>query len=300
VPTIQNSGKEDLPIRSDLIYDMGMYEGEDTEFYLASGYRVLAIEADPDLVAKARARFLKDLSSGRLSILNLGISDEPSIKKFWICEPNRNWNSFYRDFAARNGCAHHSIDVPTERFGTILREHGIPLYLKIDIEGSDGLCLSALLSAPLPKFISVEDGGLDGNSGVPRVLANLHSLGYRYFNFVSQGNFRPLFRLKHYKPKATERIVNSLAYGRLRIPVLSKLIEPMTYESALARRNGGRHFMFGSSGPWGQGIPGGWVTFEEACKLAARIRAEYFSQPGVDPLSFWCDWHATTDATLAS
>jgi hypothetical protein len=32
----------------DLIYDIGMHQGEDTEFYLQKGFNVIAFEADPD------------------------------------------------------------------------------------------------------------------------------------------------------------------------------------------------------------------------------------------------------------
>ena len=290
--------KEDIPVNSDLIYDVGMNQGEDTEFYLASGFRVLAIDADPDLVKKARVRFASELASGKLTILNVGLSYEASVEKFWICEPNSNWNSFERSLAARNGSAHHSVDVRTQRFEDILREFGIPIYLKIDIEGRDALCLDALQHTPLPKFISAEDdGGLDPSTGVPRVLAALHSLGYRYFNLVSQGDFRPLFRGNRgrYTPKLFDRIVNSAAYGRLRVPLLCKLAEPMTHKRALARHNGGRQFAYWSSGPWGKGILGGWVAFDEACRLDAQIRGQFLSTSGVNPSSFWCDWHATTE-----
>jgi 16S rRNA A1518/A1519 N6-dimethyltransferase RsmA/KsgA/DIM1 with predicted DNA glycosylase/AP lyase activity len=36
------------PKHKDLIYDVGMHHGEDTEFYLRKGFRVVAFEADPD------------------------------------------------------------------------------------------------------------------------------------------------------------------------------------------------------------------------------------------------------------
>jgi len=34
----------------DLIYDVGLHKGEDAEFYLRKGFRVVAFEADSDLV----------------------------------------------------------------------------------------------------------------------------------------------------------------------------------------------------------------------------------------------------------
>jgi FkbM family methyltransferase len=289
--------RENIPLKPDLIYDVGMHHGEDTEFYLASGFRVLAIDADPDLAKKASEHFRDAIESGRLTILNVGLADQASVEKFWICESNSAWNSFDISIASRDGSPHHSIDVPTQRFDEILRQFGIPIYVKIDIEGRDELCLNALQHTPIPKFISAEDGGPDPETRIPRVLAAMNSLGYRYFNLVSQRDFRPLFRRRgsRYKPSLIERTVNSAAYGRLRVPLLSKLAEPLTYRSALARRNGGREFRLGSSGPWGNCIPGGWVSFDEACRLHSHIRDEHFSDPEANTWSFWCDWHATTE-----
>lgn len=40
-----------------LIYDVGMNNGDDTAYYLWRGFRVVAIEATPELVATAANRF---------------------------------------------------------------------------------------------------------------------------------------------------------------------------------------------------------------------------------------------------
>src|SRR5690348_14857053 len=40
-----------------LIYDVGLCDGDDTAFYLAKGFRVVAVEANPALVAAAKQRF---------------------------------------------------------------------------------------------------------------------------------------------------------------------------------------------------------------------------------------------------
>ena len=37
-----------------LIFDIGMYDGSDTRYYLNEGFRVLAIEANPILVKRAK------------------------------------------------------------------------------------------------------------------------------------------------------------------------------------------------------------------------------------------------------
>src|SRR5262245_43578507 len=55
---------------ADLIYDVGMEDGTDTGFYLKKGFRVVAVEADPELASRARERFSDEIAAGRLVVLN--------------------------------------------------------------------------------------------------------------------------------------------------------------------------------------------------------------------------------------
>jgi len=59
---------------SDLIYDIGMHEGEDSKFYLAKGFRVVAVEADPLLCEQAADRLGQFIQSGQLTIVNRAIA----------------------------------------------------------------------------------------------------------------------------------------------------------------------------------------------------------------------------------
>ena len=62
-------------IRHDMIMDVGMCGGSDTDYYLRKGYHVVAIDADPSLCEHARTRFSDAITAGRLTIVNTGISD---------------------------------------------------------------------------------------------------------------------------------------------------------------------------------------------------------------------------------
>ena len=44
-PLVSMLDKE--PKQDDLIFDVGLHRGEDTEFYLKKGFRVVAFEANP-------------------------------------------------------------------------------------------------------------------------------------------------------------------------------------------------------------------------------------------------------------
>ena len=45
-------------MHTDLVFDIGMNNGDDTAYYLHRGFRVVAVEADPILCAAATTRLL--------------------------------------------------------------------------------------------------------------------------------------------------------------------------------------------------------------------------------------------------
>jgi FkbM family methyltransferase len=69
-----------------LIYDVGMHNGDDTAYYLRRGFRVVAIEPNPTLVATASERFCREIEAGELKILNVGVAAEDGELPFWVCE----------------------------------------------------------------------------------------------------------------------------------------------------------------------------------------------------------------------
>lgn len=285
-------------VQEDLIYDIGMNNGDDTACYLRQGgYRVLAVEADPGLVEQAERRFHAEIHQGRLTILNVGIAGEAGEATFWICDEVSVWNSFDRKIASRDNRPHHPIQIKTLPFEEILDTWGIPHYLKIDIEGNDLLCVKALHD-PLSRYLSLEaecEGDQENSSDdeLLRTLNLLKDVGYRRFKLINQrgfGSVRPLkpgkafFRTLSAMESASDlldRVVVSAAYGKLRAPgitPIARLFQP---------------FPLGSSGPWGEATPGPWMDFDQARGAFLRRREKHFSGKNKAAYSFWYDWHAT-------
>jgi FkbM family methyltransferase len=258
-----------------MIYDVGMHDGTDTAFYLHQGHRVLAIEADPALAAAGAQRFSAAVARGQLQILNVGIAEQTGTAAFWICEDHSVWNSFDRAVASRNGSRCHQVTIPTMRFADILAQHGVPMYLKIDIEGADAFCVRDLPPGRLPHFISVEsecvgdDDALDA-AGALCMLDLLRDAGYTRFKMVSQDDFSTAGDWT-WRGRGGRRLLD----WRLR------------------RRNAGYRFQIGSSGPWGEGLLGRWSTYAAARARYLSLRERFFASPGVKSYAFWYDWHAT-------
>jgi len=249
-----------------LIYDVGMNNGDDTAYYMWRGFRVLAIEANPELVQNALTRFAREIRTGRLMILNVGIAEEQgSVLPFWICDADSRLSSFDRDLASLNGsCPHHEIRVPCRGFRSILEEFGVPFYMKVDIQGYDYLCVKDLDSQQLPKFISVSD---------ITFLDSLYKVGFNCFKCITQ---------RHYLPLQLPLIVEA---SRLqRAEWLQQNRNPLI---RAFRKLGGRHwierqfnrirtrdgwlFPHGSSGPFGDDLPGRWLSYDELSDTYSRF-----------------------------
>jgi len=183
------------PKHADLIYDIGAHRGEDAEFYLRKGFRVVAIEADPDLALACRRRLQPYLDQGRLTILEGAIVDPRELAagqrtvRFYKNDANPVWGTVRAEWAERNerlGAGSQPIEVPVIDLEEVLRAHGVPRYMKIDIEGVDMVCVRALgRFRSRPDFVSLESDK-SSFAGVAREVGELAALGYDAFQAVEQ------------------------------------------------------------------------------------------------------------------
>lgn len=181
--------------QQNLIYDVGMHKGEDTAFYLEKGYNVIGFEADPELARFCRKRFKFSIADGRVRIVDGAISESSERKvKFYHNNGNSVWGTVCNDWARRNekaGTTNKALNVEAVNFSNVLREYGMPFYMKIDIEGSDMICVKALRDFPKrPDYISIESSKISLDA-VRDELDILESLGYDSFQVVQQEGFHP-------------------------------------------------------------------------------------------------------------
>lgn len=176
----------------DLIYDVGQHRGEDTAYYLAKGFRVVAFEANPDLVEACARRFSREIDDGRLTIESGAIAppDAGEAVTFYRNEMTV-WGTTSPDWQERNqklGRQSGAITLPRLDFAEALRRHQAPYFLKIDVEGADHHILDVIASSGVtPEHISIESEKVDFDVLVEEV-DRLVSLGYRRFRAVQQAN----------------------------------------------------------------------------------------------------------------
>ena len=227
------------PFRPNLIFDVGMNDGEDTEFYLKKGFDVVAFEANPELIEGAKKTFAKEIRAGRLHIVEGAIVPDPKVKHitFYRYDDRTKWGTIEADVvqsSEKRSTGATEIRVPTVDFAAIIRETGVPYYMKIDIEGADNHCLEMLAGFKAkPAYVSVE--AIEQDIGRQETqIELLTSLGYDAFKPVQQAR---MHRRKLPSPSHEGRDV------------------PHSFKK-------------GSSGPFGSDLEGEWRNADE-------IRAEY-------------------------
>ncbi len=169
----------------DTIFDLGLHTGEDTAFYLAKGFNVVAVEANPSMVRQAEQRFRRQIRSGRLVVLGVGVGDRHGTYPFYVNSRYSEWSSFDAQIGGREGGA-TVIEVPMIPFEVLVQRFGEPYYLKIDIEGGDFTALQRLaLTAARPRYVSAENG----SSAMVDLLVKL---GYGGFKFINQAQVQQM------------------------------------------------------------------------------------------------------------
>lgn len=176
-------------VSENLIFDIGMHEGEDTEFYLKKGFNVVAVEANPMLCQKTSTRLQKYIDSGQLKIINAAIADSVGFIDFYVSPSSPVWSTANLEWVRRSeqmGASFKSTKVTSITFEQIVYEFGLPYYLKIDIEGNDTLCLEGLVKLGCrPTHISIESCKTSMRD-LRRELELLSHLGYNQFKIINQ------------------------------------------------------------------------------------------------------------------
>ena len=224
------------------IFDVGMYDGSDTEYYLSKGYRVISIEANPYLIATAEKKFQKELLAGQLVLVNAAICDRHSEKVTLTISIEDLGSSSTIPTMVSDRSPLESVTVPGVLITDLVKEYGLPYYMKIDIEGADRYCILPLHESVKPEYISFEAG-----KDMEELVRHLSSIGFTKFKAINQCEFVELSNQESVVFRVKKKIIQLLGYS-----------EPKYI------RIGGQYFSLGhSSGPFPWLSDGNWQTLED-------------------------------------
>jgi FkbM family methyltransferase len=154
--------------KGDLIFDVGANDGTKAAVFLRLGARVVAIEPDEANQEVLRDKFLRHrLAPHCIVIVGKAVSNKSATETMWIDGPgsavntlSRKWVETLKTNKDKFEHAHFGLEfagskaVETTALEELILTHGLPFFVKIDVEGYEVSVIQGL-KRPVP-FLSFE------------------------------------------------------------------------------------------------------------------------------------------------
>jgi FkbM family methyltransferase len=154
--------------KGNLIFDIGANEGAKTDVFLRLGARVVDVEPDDACSRGLEGRFLEFRIHPRpVTVVNRAVSNRLGTAEMLIDGPGSavntlspKWAEALKQHKADFAYGHYGLEfkqtklIETTTIDELIAQHGVPFFVKIDVEGHE---LSALggLHRPIP-YLSFE------------------------------------------------------------------------------------------------------------------------------------------------
>lgn len=141
-----------------VIYGIGANNGCNLPYYLLKADKVVAVEANPILASHIRDQYQHDIEAGKLVVENCVVTarDESGDVDFYVHKCIDKLSQFPRPAEDLAG-NYRRLRLPSKTLVSIIKEHGHPYYIKLDIEHYDARLLEALFENGIyPEYLSAE------------------------------------------------------------------------------------------------------------------------------------------------
>jgi FkbM family methyltransferase len=146
--------------QGDLIFDIGANHGAKTDVFLRLGARVVAVEPDETNAMALRQKFLNwRLLKKPVVVETKAVSEKSAVELLWIDEPgsakntlSQKWVELLRADPHRFGRSlsfSQQREVRTTTVEDLMAAHGVPAFIKIDVEGAEPRILRGM-KRPVP------------------------------------------------------------------------------------------------------------------------------------------------------
>jgi FkbM family methyltransferase len=180
----------------DLVFDIGAHVGDRTRAFLRLGCRVVAVEPQPALSTLLK---LMHLGNRHVKVVAAALSDGAASVKLAVNTKNPTVSTASADFiqAAKAGAPgwegqiwDRELQVRATTLDALIARHGMPAFVKIDVEGFEDRVLAGLSHAvPALSF----EFTTHQKHVAFRTLERLRSLGAYRFNVCLGESWREVF-----------------------------------------------------------------------------------------------------------
>jgi FkbM family methyltransferase len=179
--------------KGDLIFDIGANGGLKSDVFLRMGAKVVAVEPDDLCQSVLKKKFLwARLVKKPVVVIGKAVSDKCAVETMWILSPGSGMNTLNQKWI-------ESLRMDTSRFGEVdfrekkivetttidklIDDYGMPVFIKIDVEGYEDRALHGLHRAvPMLSFeVNLPEFRREGLECIHQ-LARLHMDGS--FNYA--------------------------------------------------------------------------------------------------------------------
>jgi FkbM family methyltransferase len=123
------------------VFDIGANCGQKAAQFRTCAQRVICVEPDPSAVAQLRARFAH---GDDVVVVHGGVGGEPGQATFYQLGPASPLNTFSRTWSDAQAAAATETSVAIITLDMLIASHGLPAYIKIDVEGYELQVLQGL------------------------------------------------------------------------------------------------------------------------------------------------------------
>jgi FkbM family methyltransferase len=158
-----------------LVFDLGANQGEFSLLFSRIGARVVAVEPNPPLAEKLRSRF------GKSQVVEAAVGSEPGRATLYLGRDS-NYSTISEQWKpvveGRNRLSEGSVEVEVTTLDALIEAFGVPVFVKIDVEGHE-LAVLRGLSTPIDGLLfEFQCPLLDDFKASVAVLENLAAYEY--------------------------------------------------------------------------------------------------------------------------